>query len=684
MRTLRVALALIVLALLVPALGGDAGRLKAQVPKHNCSFCHNLHGGSQGTLSDYAVVKDLCNSCHGPSGPETAQRDGVDVTIPKAGRGADPNSYFEEHNGQKHIDNSRAATGCFDCHNHEGQAGSNLKMIRELMPTPLSGSVPVLFTAFTGSASFGDDDPITATYYDGVCQACHTVTDVHRNDALEPVKSHDIGIDCTTCHKHDTGFQGAGSCSTCHDTGGAGTTGPNNRRAIIPEFSRASHHADGVTDADCEVCHDYSTRTGSHPQGAVTLWNVDFPTNVDSAIVLSGDPQTSSTEAEKLTKFCIRCHDTDGANGTTAPFSDATDRILIDEAAWLASSHEGSADIAGCYGNGTFGCHASGHGSQKTPLLGLAPAAAPDSGSSGNTLYYAQEGFCFNCHRSGVGSAPNIEDQFNTTINWVAEGAGAQNSLLLNDRHDVQHAAQATSGAAIECVACHDPHQATADQKVKVDPDPTDGIVPAIGARMNTDNLSDYMTEWCLDCHDNSFPAGVSANTDGLTDIAALWTPVNGGDKHGGTARGNTSLDSEPISDWVAIESIVTTPGRGGKPPTVDTTYVSNIVVPCWGCHSTHPMRQDELDNLVSTQGRTQALNNLFQLKSWVTKRDGTTVIPPDADEPTFGTHSQVTNNASTAPPIERGEGQCYTCHYNQMNNTNCFRCHFHNTGNKF
>jgi len=120
----------------------------AQTPKHNCGFCHNLHGGSYAQLRDYATSEDLCLSCHGFGGPAQVDRDGVLVSVPKG---------QVIHNGAKHTQ----PTSCWNCHNHEGEAGTNLSLIQTTVPTPNSGARAVLFTARTGSHSFADGD---ATY----------------------------------------------------------------------------------------------------------------------------------------------------------------------------------------------------------------------------------------------------------------------------------------------------------------------------------------------------------------------------------------------------------------------------------------------------------------------------------------------------------------------------------------
>jgi hypothetical protein len=693
------------LPLLIGAVAALPASAAAQA-KHLCTYCHDLHGAGYSALNARDVQVDLCQWCHDPDGGQGTTIDGK--TIPKQGRNADPLSGFVDHIGVRASDGWQPS--CWNCHDHEGDADStttstwvNLKMIAATIKDPANGARPVIFTQWSGDSSFADAD---TTALVGVCETCHTEVERHRNTTDFPSgwpandRRHNADADCTGCHKHDSGFEGrGGGCAGCH---AGGQSGEHVRRPVTPEFDRSTFHIDWVAagggssadiiDDDCLVCH---VQEGNHPgEGSTgTGHNVALRHGDDgSTIILTGDPNTSTAAAQQLTPFCLSCHrDGEDSTGDPNPFSDAIDIPVLEGGAvdslfWVNSSSHGTGSIS-CYGDGAFGCHAS-HGSEKSPMLALQPAAAPDSGSSGNILYYEQEGFCFNCHRSGGTSTKTIRDQFATTITFAQEGAGLQSSVLLNDRHDVQHAAQAVSGAAIECVSCHNPHRATPTQKVVVDPDPGDGIVPAIGARVAWGGIpagiADYMTEWCLDCHDNSFPAGVQPSTVGLTNIADLWNALGSGDKHGSNERGNNSLDVEPISDWIKDIAVIDTTFRRGQIVSIDTTFPTNSVLPCQACHAPHPSTQSELNGLVTTEGRTAAINNLFQVKPFVTKRDGFTLIRPDSDHPEFGTHTQVTNNASSAAEIERGEGLCYTCHYLQMQNTNCFRCHYHGTGNLF
>jgi hypothetical protein len=525
-------------------------------------------------------------------------RDGTLVTIPKD---------VDIHNGPKHT----AATSCWNCHNHEGEAGSNLSMIPTTITTPNSGDKSVTFTATSGTNSYADGD---ATY-DGVCEVCHTGTDQHRNDGS--AGQHNAGNTCITCHGHDGGFAGSGACRDCH------ASAQGSRRAILAELSRPSHHvswADSVKTADCEACHDQS----QHQQGSVRLKDADG----GSAIVLTGDPASDSAQAAKLTSFCLACHDSDGAGGA-APFTDGVMPPVIDATAWTSGSHNGAPAIAGCFGDGTYGCHASGHGSEKRKLL-----APPDLAPTAPALAEEEEGFCFNCHDGDGPAGTDLASLFATSIKWVTAPVGDYDNDLLNDRHDVQYAAQATSGAVIECADCHDPHTASSSQKVKADPDPTDGRTPGDGFLTVTGG--DYMTEWCLDCHDGSFAAGITPPDTTLQDIYGTMT----GNKADGMAEGTGGASLKSGYGW--------TTGRN-----------NNMTVPCLSCHDPH------------------ASGNLFHTVDTVMSFDGSTAVPSDGDPDPY----YITNNNIQDFTIN-GYNWCNTCHTSTMGSgkSNCFACHYHGT----
>lgn len=597
--------------LLWSALSGVVPPAAAQTRPHDCMYCHNVHGGGGFiplTLYDFDV--DLCLSCHGDGGPATY--DGK--AVPKG---------VDVHAGSKHAVSD--TTSCTDCHGHFGASEGNLALVPRTLDSRYTGLKTVVFTARTGPNSFADGD----TTYDGVCEVCHTATDEHRADGS--VSQHNAGTDCTTCHGHDSGFAPSG-CTGCH-TGPQGT-----RRAVVGEFAYTSHHIDWVAagyateadipDAQCEVCHDQT----SHQNGTVELRNVDTGTTV----VLTGDPASDAAEATKLSAFCLACHDADGAAGAV-PFADGAMPAVIDTTVWSAASHGQAAAVAGCYGNGAFGCHGSGHGSMKTSLL------APYGVAATAPAYAEQEeGFCLNCHDADGPAATDMEARYALPVNWVDQATGLNANLNLNDRHDVQQAVQAISGAVVECVDCHDPHGDTTAQPWRSDPDPAN--VPTITA------MSAY-SRFCLDCHDGTYAPGVTPPTNALVNIDTAWSTVD----VMGQMTGGPQLSTQ-TGAWTA-----------------------GAVMECYDCHDPHP---------VPTYSGAYAATSLFGLIAPVFGPAGE---PLEGWSDTAGdwtltaySYSTVSNpNKNPTPDADNGGVWCNTCHARDgmIGKDNCTECHAHGTG---
>lgn len=519
----------LVLGLVLVAARSAAG----QAPTHNCTFCHNLHGGSFPQLTDFPTSEDLCLSCHSDAGPATVDRDGVQVPVPKN---------VAIHNGAKHP----SPTTCRSCHDHEGESGGNLALVPRTLGTPNSGARTVVFTARSGPNSFADGD---ATY-DGVCEVCHTLTDQHRNDGS--AGKHNAAADCRACHQHRTGFQGRGGCTGCHNQpqDNGDNVPPGGRRAIVGEFARRSHHvqvtpADSIPDADCLTCHNLD----QHQQGQVRLLNVD-----DASIVtLTGDPLASSAEAAKLAPFCLACHDANGAAGDVTPFSDNVTRPLIDSATWAVASHKTAPVLAGCYGNGTTGCHATGHGSLKKALLAL-PTVAPLSPDSVSE----QEGFCYNCH-DGSPASTDVQAEFQ-------KGTNTATQIF---HHPVNNTQQ-PAGRPVECTDCHNPHRARADAAAPTAPTASNrllgvsrvavtngaaGTVPTYTFRPATDATTPREYELCFKCHSSyvTQPAG-------QTNLAVVLNPANPSYHPVEAAGKNTNVNANAfVNGWTAARTMYCT-----------------------------------------------------------------------------------------------------------------------------
>jgi hypothetical protein len=364
--------------------------------------------------------------------------------------------------------------------------------------------------------------------------------------------------------------------------------------------------------------------------------------------VLTGNPLTNSAEAAKLSTFCLKCHDADGAGGSV-PFSDLATPPVIDATAWAASSHEGSATIVGCFGDGTFGCHASAHGSEKLNLL--APA---DVAPNATTLYEEEEGFCFNCHDADGPASYDAQAGYSTSVLW-ADDATQSGPPDQNDRHDVLHATQSVSNVKIECYDCHDPHTANASSPpfslVRTDPDPTDGRVPGTGWFADSAAVygggggtsTDAISEFCLDCHDGSLAPGVQDNrSPQVFDIL-----------HGGSSWYGNSHGAEP---------------SGASLKTGTNYWALDMVVSCVACHQAHP---DDTPQQVTTS----LFNNLFMMNDTIHGTDFSTVIPPD-DAADY----ELTTLTARRNDNVNSYYLCNTCHTSSMGSgkPNCFDCHTH------
>lgn len=144
------------------------------------------------------------------------------------------------------------------------------KLIESTIETPNSGNRTVKFFNSTGTNSFADGD----TTYDGICEACHTQTVYHRNNASGN-HTHNSGFKCTICHKHADGFKGSG-CDGCHgyppvvNTATGGPDGLVNNPGVTGSATAGAHDMH-VNEKfyPCDYCHYGSVGSGpAHNDGA--------------------------------------------------------------------------------------------------------------------------------------------------------------------------------------------------------------------------------------------------------------------------------------------------------------------------------------------------------------------------------------------------------------------------------
>jgi hypothetical protein len=175
-----------------------------------------------------------------------------------------------------------------------------------------------------GPIPFNDPLKIDPATNKNRCAVCHA--------NVPTFAGADFAAKCGTCHSsvagggiHSARVPAApDDCVSCHDIAGP-QHGPNlvgdnsGVRAIVPEFSKRSHHITGAapTNAQCVVCH----LEGKVVAGAVV---VDKTKHMkDASIHLrnaddNSDITWSGTEHTSMDNFCFSCHDSDGATGLAA------------------------------------------------------------------------------------------------------------------------------------------------------------------------------------------------------------------------------------------------------------------------------------------------------------------------------------------------------------------------------
>jgi hypothetical protein len=250
-----------------------------------------------------------------------------------------------------------------------------------------------------------------------------------------------------------------------------------------------------------------------------------------------------------------------------------------------------------------------------------------------------QEGFWVEVKPQGFGktikllgpSVNDVEAQF-AGVETMTSDSGA----LLNTHHDILDASQAYSGAVIECTDCHDMDAGLLTN----DPDTTDGRVPQPGISWTG---STFLSEWCVDCHDNSFPTSVTPPTNPMVDISVAWAA----DQHGGAVAGSN--------------------------PSLNGGYQIGDILECDVCH-------------VSGHGEVvngTTYTNLAQLRAVIYDTDGTTPLLPEyiCDAENAYVVRVLNVDSANNDPCTNGMAWCSTCHVDPMggNQANrCLECHTH------
>jgi hypothetical protein len=387
--------------------------------------------------------------------------------------------------------------------------------------------------------------------------------------------------------------------------------------------------------ADCEVCHDQ----GQHKQGVVRLKDADGGTTIQ----LNGgvNPLTDSTEAAKLTAFCLACHGDGLATADPTPFTTGATIPLVTEAAWTAGAHENIGSIS-CYGDGsTFGCHASGHGSEKLNLLAPYNVAVVSPDFSGE-----EEGLCFNCHDSDGPAADDIQALFALTN---------QHPVVNSDTD------RPANGRAIECTVCHLQHSLD-NSPVHTDGNLASGKIEGVAGVNASGSLVSSITyeyELCFKCHSDYAGAGSNPG-DGGADTFNKRAQFN---------TGNTTF--HPV---MGAQDNAFATGQSGKQGATLHTFVApwnqtigeHDTMWCTDCHgdtTTKGPHGSDNPNMLRASLTPVDAGDGFYTPLCVECHFYDTYVLADrnAGESRFGAHN---NSNHMQPNWTGGYGGCLSCHY--------------------
>ncbi|WP_236015303.1 Ig-like domain-containing protein [Geomonas anaerohicana] len=229
---------------------------------------------------------------------------------------------------------------CSTCHN---MSTANIMRIATSVATGdgsnwATNNSPTIAVSYLNPATDKGNDSTHATS-NRICEVCHSATNFHKyNNAAA---NHNGTVNCTQCHSHNAGFKGSGgSCLLCHNSPrgvrqqvvGAtlGTTGD--------DFVRPSRHIKNTTvkNVDCIICHAEGDTTSTETSvkqvslhgtsGApILLRNVDSQANPGTAGTnywswpgrRAGGTTITSADRDNMDRFCVNCHDSDGASTIT-------------------------------------------------------------------------------------------------------------------------------------------------------------------------------------------------------------------------------------------------------------------------------------------------------------------------------------------------------------------------------
>jgi len=272
------------------------------------------------------------------------------------------------HWGAKHGGaNDNGGAFCFDCHDPHGDRSSagvgNIFMVGKrvsrstdnVLGIPIGGNdntrrPTVTFTDNATGSNYADN-----TTRQGICQVCHTTGVVaHWTNSAPWSDGHNAATKCTTCHSHDSGFQGSGagaanveqffdnayraaSASNYNDLSRHPLRSDNVLFDATQVNCYACHGATGTTyrNNECLKCHweNRTSGTPAHPNGVFEWATPNAP-----ATQLAAFPSGSVDNNDAM---CLTCHG-GGASASLGNPAETPTNVLPAGETWTGGSGHGS------------------------------------------------------------------------------------------------------------------------------------------------------------------------------------------------------------------------------------------------------------------------------------------------------------------------------------------------------
>jgi len=451
--------------------------------------------------------------------------------------------------------------------------------------------------------------------YQGPCEVCHTRTKHHRNNNDFPGDAdhtHNVGLKCTLCHKHENGFLplGAGAhdvhitkefgpkitCSDgdwgCHGTFVPGSNYPNE---VI--FADGLALCDGRPGTPCpNIGSDTGTQVCANCHGEGSLLAKYYFFRPGSS---EGDPGLWITPQSGAytwgdtwlgdigeAKYCGSCHND-------------TDSTFVPGPQPPGQPPNIAGDLNLDTGVSTYGFFFNGHGK---PTGNYPRLSWQNDTETGNP---AANKVCSDCHEY-TGTHFNNPDPDNkrlkagyendaaSTVCDKCHGQEGGDTATADPKYYTTHAAYensahgADSKSNLKCTDCHDPHGA-ANQDVATNGEPnqamTKGYKQALCFRCHSDsgdlmNVQNFAVSGHKGTHDGANDQAVLSDADGsfddVTDMTtnATWTVFNLTDGSSGTLTGHdktlmqitAALSGGTDNDWDTGDKYHIVYQSGGQP----------------------------------------------------------------------------------------------------------------------